>query len=267
MNRNKIACILQARISSTRLPGKILLNGFNKSLLLHTVERLKKSKKLDKIIIATTTLKIDDIIVDICKKNKLNVFRGHPTNLLSRYYNCAIKFKLKNIVRITSDCPLMDYRIIDLMIKKYNEKKIDYLSNIHPPTLPDGFDIEIFTFEALKKTYLSANQDFQKEHVTPFIWDNPKKFLIKNFVYKKIKNLYNKYRLTLDYKEDYYVISKIYNALYFKNKFFSLEDILKYINKNPSIMINKKFIKVNWYKDHLKKLKTIKKKDTKNIKN
>jgi spore coat polysaccharide biosynthesis protein SpsF len=161
----------------------------------------------------------------------------------------------------------MDYRIIDLMIKKYNEKKIDYLSNIHPPTLPDGFDIEIFTFEALKKTYLSANQDFQKEHVTPFIWDNPKKFLIKNFVYKKIKNLYNKYRLTLDYKEDYYVISKIYNALYFKNKFFSLEDILKYINKNPSIMINKKFIKVNWYKDHLKKLKTIKKKDTKNIKN
>ena len=176
MNRNKIACILQARLSSTRLPGKILLNGFDKPLLLHTVERLKKSKKLDKIVIATTTLKIDDIIVDICKKNKINFFRGHPTNLLSRYYNCAKKFNLKNIVRITSDCPLMDHRVIDLMIQKYNQKKIDYLSNIHPPSLPDGFDIEIFTFEILKKAYLFANQDFQKEHVTPYIWDNPKKF-------------------------------------------------------------------------------------------
>ena len=263
MKNSKFACILQARISSTRLPGKILLNGPSKPLLIHTIERLKKSKLFTKIIVATTTSKIDDIIFDLCKKNNIIVYRGHPTNLLNRYYNCAKKFKIKNIIRITSDCPLIDSDIIDLMIKRFNEKKIDYLSNIHPPSLPDGFDVEIFTFEALKKTFSSAREDFQKEHVTPFMWDQPKKFLVENFLCTKEKYLYEKYRLTLDYKEDYYVITKIYNALYSQNKFYTLQKILRYIKKNPKIMINKSLIKVNWYKNHLKKLKTIKKIDTK----
>jgi spore coat polysaccharide biosynthesis protein SpsF len=263
MNNNKIGCIIQARVLSSRLPAKILLNGFDKPLLLHTVERLKKSAKLDKIIVATTNLKIDNVIFNLCKKNKILVFRGHPTNLLNRYYNCAKKFKFKNIIRITSDCPLMDSKIIDVMIGKYKKLKVDYFSNVHPPTFPDGFDIEIFSFESLQKAFFNAKEDFQKEHVTPFIWDQPKKFIIKNYYYKKEKNLYNKFRLTLDYIEDYFVINQIYNALYLKNKYFSFEDVLKFIKKNPKIMVNRNLIKVNWYKNYLKNLKTIKKKDTK----
>jgi len=266
MKNKKIVCILQARISSSRLPAKVLLPGYNKPLLLHTVERLKKSKLISNTIVATTKLKIDDVIYELCKINNVDVFRGHPTNLLDRYFKCAKKFNTKIIVRITSDCPLMDYKIVDKMIKKFCSSEIDYLSNIHPPSLPDGFDIEVFSFDALKKTYHNAKKEFQKEHVTPYIWDNHNKFKVKNYSFSKKENYYEKYRLTLDYKEDFYVIWKIYNELFPKKKYFEFKDIMEYLKKNPKVLINKKFIKVNWYKDHYKKLKTINQSDTKFLK-
>ena len=266
MIKKKIVCILQARILSSRLPAKVLLPGYNKPLLLHTVDRLKKSKLISKVVVATTNLKIDNVIHKLCIKNKVNVFRGHPTNLLDRYFKCAKKFNAKTIVRITTDCPLMDYKIVDKVIKKFCSIKIDYLSNIHPPSLPDGFDIEVFSYEALKKTYYKAKKGFQKEHVTPYIWDNPNKFKVENYSFSKNKNYYEKYRLTLDYKEDFYVIWNVYNALFPKNKYFEFKDIIEYLKKNPKVLINKKFIKVNWYKDHYKKLKTINQFDTKFLK-
>ena len=126
MKNKKTICILQARITSSRLPGKILLPGYNKPLLLHTIERLKKSKLINDVVVATSKLKIDEIIFKICKKNKINVFRGHPTDLLDRYYRCARKYNANIIVRITSDCPLMDYKIVDKVIDKYYFSKADY---------------------------------------------------------------------------------------------------------------------------------------------
>ena len=162
MKIDKIGCIIQARVLSTRLPGKILLNGVDKPLLLHTIERLKQCKKLDMIIVATTNLKIDNVIFNLCKKNKILVFRGHPTNLLKRYYTCAKRFNLKNIVRITSDCPLIDYKLVDIMINKFAKLKIDYLSNVHPPSFPDGFDVEIFSFQAIQKHILKPRRIFRK---------------------------------------------------------------------------------------------------------
>ena len=143
---------------------------------------------IKKIVVATSNLKMDEIIYKICKKNRINIFRGHPNDLLSRYYNCAKKYKANTIVRITSDCPLMDYKIIDKIIKKFYSSNVDYISNTHPPVIPDGFDIEIFNFESLKKAFFKAKKNFQREHVTPYIWDNPKKFKIKNYdiFFKKI---------------------------------------------------------------------------------
>ncbi len=262
MKAKETICILQARMSSSRLPGKILLPGYNKPLLLHTIERLKKSKLINDVVVATSRLKIDEIIFKICKKNKINVFRGHPTDLLDRYYRCATKYNANTIVRISSDCPLMDYKIVDKVINKFYFSKVDYVSNIHPPTFPDGFDVEVFSYEILKKVFFEANKNFQREHVTPYIWDNPKKFKINNYRNSSNYNYYKKFRLTLDYKEDYYVIWKIYNKLYPLKKLFGLKDIIKYLKHNVHILINKKYLKVNWYRHHLTKLKTIKKKDT-----
>ena len=260
----KTKCILQARISSSRLWGKILLPGFDKPLLLHIIERLKKSKLLEDVIVATSLKDIDDVVFDICKKNKISVFRGHHTDLLSRYYYCAKKFKIGTIVRITSDCPLIDFTLVDKVIKFFNkDKEVDYVSNIHPPTYPDGYDIEVISFKALKKSFSEAKKNFEREHVTPYIWENPNKFKIKNFQNPMNKNLYKKYRLTIDYIEDFYVIFKIYQNLYPKKKFFDLKDILKYLNLNPKILVNKKYLGVNWYRHHLSKLKTVNKKDTK----
>ena len=262
MKRKAVTCIIQARISSTRLPGKILLPGYNKSLLMHMIERLKKSKLIKEIIIATTINKIDDLIVDLCKKNKIKYFRGNPTNLLDRYYKCAKKYKVENILRVTSDCPLMDSDLVDKVIKKYFLLKSDYMSNVHPPTFPDGFDIEVFNFKALKKTFSKAKKNYEKEHVTPYMWDNNKNFKVDNYL-NKGENSYNKFRLTMDYKEDYYLISKIFNSLYPKDKYFKLSKILNFLKRNNKILINQKLLKVNWYRHHLKELKTINNKDAK----
>ena len=256
----KIVCIVQARISSSRLPAKILLPGYDKPLLLHLIERLDKSKLINDVVIATSTNPLDDLIYDLCKLKKIKVFRGSLTNLLERYYKCAKKFNADHIVRITSDCPLIDPKIIDKMISKYLRlNNIDFLSNTHPPTFPDGFDVEIFKFSALQKAFKNAKKNYEKEHVTPFIWDNPKNFELSNY---KLKNddLYEKYRLTLDYKEDFFVIWSIFNKLYKKKKFFELKHILDYLKKNPNILKNNHFIKVNWYMNYHKSLKTINKK-------
>ena len=133
-----------------------------------------------------------------------------------RYYECAKFYKSDIVVRITSDCPLMDSKIIDEMIREFEKKNCDFLSNIHPPSYPDGFDVEIFSFKALSKARFNAKKNFQKEHVTPYIWDNPDKFVIENYWPHYIKKtLHNSYRLTLDYLEDFILIAKINYFIFF----------------------------------------------------
>ena len=263
----KIVCIVQARISSSRLPAKILLPGYNKPLLLHLIERLKKSSFINDVIVATSKNPLDDLIYDLCNLKKIKVYRGSLNDLLNRYYHCAKKHKADHIVRITSDCPLIDPKIIDLMIKKYlSLKNADFLSNTHPPSYPDGFDVEIFSFQALQKAFRSAKKNYEREHVTPFIWDNPKKFNIFNYTNLKNNELYKKYRLTLDYKEDFFVIWSIFNKLYKTKKYFELKHIINFLKKRPKILKNNHLIKVNWYKDHYNQLKTINKNDVKILK-
>lgn len=232
--KKKIHCIVQARLTSRRLPGKIFLTGYKKSLIDHLIERLNFSKKISKVIIATPKTNNHNYFKS--HFNKENIFYGSEKDVLERYYKCAKKFDSDIIIRITSDCPLMDYRIIDNMLEKFNKNKCDYLSNVHPPSYPKGFDIEIFTFEALEKTFNKAKKKFQREHVTPYIWDNPSLFKVLNFTPKNIrKNLYKNLRLTLDYLEDFILISIIFKNLYKKKKNFSFEDILNFLNKNKKI--------------------------------
>ena len=233
----KIICIIQARTGSSRLPGKVLLPGANnKPLLLNLYERISKSKYIDKIVIATTKLQNDFEIVKICKKNNIDYFRGSNKNVLDRYYKCALKYKANLILRVTADCPLLEYKFIDDFIYKSRKKNLNYFTNCHNRTFPKGYDLEIVDFKTLEYCKLNAKSKYDKEHVTPFIIRNLPSLKFGYIKYKK--NLYKKYRLTLDYKSDYLVIKNIFDNLYSKDKFFDLKKIIKYLDKSKMWKLN-----------------------------
>lgn len=222
----KIACIIQARSNSKRLPNKILKKISGKTVLEILISRLKKSKKIDKIIIATTNKKNDDIIIKIAQKNQVDYYRGNESNVLKRYYDCANKFNLDNILRITSDCPLSDKKLIDKMIGIYLTSKVDYISNTIKRTFPDGLDVEIFNFRALHQAFKYAKSKFEKEHVTQYFFKDKN---IKKINYKNDIDL-SKKRWTLDYHNDFLFISSVFN--YFKpDIYMDYKKILKYENK------------------------------------
>lgn len=239
----KISVIIQARIGSTRLPSKVLMKLEDKTILEHIVNRVKLSKYVNDIIIATTVNTEDEKIVKLAEKINVKYFRGSEEDVLGRYYHAAKQFESEIVVRITSDCPLVDYEILDKMlivfIEKYNKGNIDFLSNtdVVEATFPRGFDIEIFTFKALEKTFLEANKKYQREHVTPYIYENPDKFKLHGFA-NDVNN--SNYRLTVDTIEDFNVIKFIYSKCYSENKYFNLKDVLQLLRSYPEITdINK----------------------------
>ncbi len=232
-----IAAIVQARLGSTRLPGKILKEINNKPMLWHVVNRLSHSKLIDKIIVATTDLAEDDQVQNFCEENNFLFYRGSSEDVLSRYYNTAKSFDAKIIVRITSDCPVIDFSIIDKMLKEFisgtRMEKLDYLSNVLTRSFPRGLDTEIFTFTALEKAYNEAIQVYEREHVTPYIYNHPEIFTLRNFSYEKD---YSFHRWTVDTQEDFNLIENIYKSLYEKNKMFLFEDILKLFEEHPALI-------------------------------
>ncbi len=238
MEKNKrIAAIIQARINSKRLRGKILKKINNTRIIEILILRLKKSKKINDIIVACSNNKDDEKIIKICKKLKIKYFVGSEHNVLERYYNAAKKFKIQNIVRITSDCPLIDPFILDNLIEKYFSKKCDYASNTIDPTFPDGFDMEIFKFDLLKERYFKSVELTEKEHVTPGMLNNKK---YKYFSLKLDKD-FSMLRLTLDDKNDFKIIKKLFYN--FKNNLYiKLDQILNLYDQNP------KFFGLNSYK-------------------
>jgi len=230
VKNTKFSVIIQARMNSSRLKGKILMKIKNKTFLEILINRLKKSNKISKIIVATTNRYIDNKIIDFCKKKNIDYFRGPEKNVLKRYFLAAKKFNIKNIIRITSDCPLADPVLVDNFIQKFeNKKNLHYLSNINPPTFPNGFDVEIFTFKILK--YLNGQKltDYEKEHVT---------LKMKNSKFKKVniknKNNLSKLRVTLDDKRDLVFFKKLFKFLNYDYD-ISYRDILNLIKINPKL--------------------------------
>ncbi|MCB2297182.1 glycosyltransferase family protein [Clostridium tagluense] len=236
-----VVCIIQARIGSTRLPGKILKKICGKTILEHDIDRLKRVKNIDKIVIATTTLENDNVVVEEAKRLGVRYFRGSEDDVLSRYYYAAKGNNADIIVRITSDCPLIDSEVTEKIITHYinNKDKYDYVSNTIERTYPRGLDTEVFSLEALEKAFNEAVSQRDREHVTPYIWDN--NIIFKLEQYKNDIN-YSKLRWTLDTKEDFKLISKIYEYLFSENgnKFnmnailslYDLDGSLKEININ-----------------------------------
>ena len=160
--KNKYSVIIQARLGSARFPNKMIKKIGNKTIIEILIERIKRSKRINKIILATTKNKRDDKLEIISKKNGISCFRGNEENVLERFFKTSRKFKSDFFIRICGDCPLLDIRIIDQLIIQNEKKEYEYLSNINPPTFPDGFDVEIFSQKILKETYLNAKTKFDK---------------------------------------------------------------------------------------------------------
>lgn len=264
----KIVTIVQARTGSSRLPNKVLMPLSGKALILRMIERVQLSRLKGEIIVATTTDKSDDSIEEICFDNKVKVFRGHPKDLLDRHFKAALEYDADAVVKIPSDCPLIDPQVIDKVLKFYidNSDKYDYVSNLHPATYPDGNDVEIFSITALKVGWENAARELEREHTTPYFWENPDKFRIGNVEWETGLDYSMSHRFTIDYMEDYLFIKAVYDELYDSNPEFSINDILELLERKPEIKkLNEKYIGVNWYKNHLNELKTITKEQTKNI--
>ena len=262
----KVITAVQARLGSSRFPGKIMQPLAGEPLLVRLIERIKSAKYCGTVIVATTYNDIDDPVAELCKANKILCYRGHPTDLLDRHLNVGKLFNADAVVKIPSDCPLIDHAVIDKVIKFYldNYLSFDYVSNLHPATYPDGNDVEIFSMESLEKAWEEAEKDLEREHTTPYFWENPDKFKIGNVIWETGLDYSMSHRWTIDYKEDYLLIKNVYDELYNKNHVFSLEDILILLKEKPGISkINEKYVGVNWYRHHLNELKTISEKNTK----
>jgi spore coat polysaccharide biosynthesis protein SpsF len=238
----KIGIIIQARCNSKRFPNKILKKINNKETILEfQINRLLKSFQKENIIVATT--KKSQKIFEIIKKKKLSLFVGSENNVIKRYLDASKKFNLDIVVRLTSDCPLIDPRIIKNMLNYFKKKNIDYLSNTLPPSKsrwPDGSDVEIFTVKSLKKANKISVKRSDKEHVTNLLWEQ-KIFKSKNF-YKK-KNL-SMYKYSLDYKSELNLLKVIVKVLRGKKIIGSADQICKIISKNSKLL---KIMKKNMF--------------------
>jgi spore coat polysaccharide biosynthesis protein SpsF len=228
----KIAAIIQARMGSTRLPGKVLRKLFDYTVLGHTILRLSQVSEINEIIVATTTLSQDDAIVDEAKQQNVLFSRGSVDDVLSRYYEAALENNVDVIIRITSDCPLIDPSTIEKVLKHFKTEKVDYASNTLERSYPRGLDVEIFSMDALKRMYFEASKPEQREHVTPFIYQNPEMFRL--YSCRNVED-YSKYRWTLDTVEDWNLIHEIYHRLYHPGEIISFDEVIRLMKQYPEL--------------------------------
>ena len=229
----KIAAIVQARMSSSRLPQKVLMDLQGKPVIEQVCHQLSYSKLLNEIILATSSDSSDDPLIEWAKSKQIKYFRGDLNNVLKRFYDTAKYFNIEVIVRITADCPLIDPEIVDNVIEQYLNGNHDYFSNTNPPTFPDGLDTEVFSFTSLEKAFHQAELLSEIEHVTPFIRNHAEIFKIGNYS-SPIND--ERLRWTLDNEEDYKFISTVYKNLFDKNTYIAWRDVLKFLDANKEVI-------------------------------
>ncbi|MEM7799654.1 MAG: glycosyltransferase family protein [Chloroflexota bacterium] len=256
----KIVTVVQARKGSSRLPNKVLLPLVGEPLLLRMLERVSAASEVQEVVVATTDDSSDDEIESLCKAWGYPVYRGSSSDLLDRHYRVGERYQADAVVKIPSDCPLIDPNIIDRVYKFFIHQvpQYDYVGNLHPATYPDGNDVELMTMAALGRAWTEAMRPLEREHTTPYIWENPDLFKIGNVTWESGLNYSMSHRWTIDYEADYLFIKTVYEHLFPRNKTFGLVDILTLLANQPDIAdINAKYAGVNWYRHHLDELKTV----------
>ena len=241
-----VVAIVQARMSSTRLPGKVLIDIQGKPLLEHVVDRVSPSKLINQLVIATTANEKDKAIIDFAQRRGIAYYVGSEDDVLDRFYQTAKIYRVKTIVRITPDNPFKDPEVIDKVVGYYlnHKKSVDYVSNTIKPTYPEGLDVEVFSFTALEKAWREAKLPSEREHVTPYIWNHPELFHVANVENEEdLSHL----RWTLDYEEDLRFAREVYARLY-HGQVFLMEDILALLRAEPALrMINQGIARYEGY--------------------
>lgn len=228
-----VLAILQARMSSTRFPGKVLKEILGVPMIVRQIERIKNAKLVDRLVVATSEDISDDQLEELCKKNQIECYRGSLNDVLDRFYQAGSIYMPEHVVRLTGDCPLTDPTVIDKVIQTHIEGKYDYTSNTVEPTYPDGLDVEIFTWSSLQRAWEEAKLPSQREHVTLYIYQHPELFNICNI--KNDADL-SYLRWTVDEIADFLLIKDIYENLYPANPTFTTSEILEYYQKNKTLL-------------------------------
>jgi spore coat polysaccharide biosynthesis protein SpsF len=253
--------VVQARTGSSRLPGKVLLPVAGAPVLVRMLERVLAARTRFDMVVATTDRPEDDALAERVRRFGARVFRGHPTDLLDRHYRAAAAFRAEAVVKIPSDCPLVDPAAIDAVLGAFlaDPGRYDFVSNLHPPSWPDGNDVEVVTFAALEQAWHSATAPHEREHTTPYVWDRPERFRTFNVAWEKGLDLSLTHRFTLDYPDDYSFVAAVYEALWRRDRpAFALADILALLEERPELRDwNARYAGVNWYRHHLADLRTV----------
>lgn len=240
---------LQARVDSTRFPRKVLKKILNKTIIELIIERLKEIKNIERIILVTGSLEKNKELVDESKRLNLDHFCGNEENVLDRFYKASLEFNSDNIIRITADCPLIDFKLINKGMRFFLANDYDVLSINRVRTFPDGFDFEVFSRDVLETSWKENKSKFDNEDIFYHTFISPTTYMLsdkfRNYDLTNKTNL-SHIRLTLDYPQDFDLIKKIYEALYRITPLFSMDDIIKFLNKNSELLeINKKHTNFN----------------------
>ena len=232
----RIVAVIQAGMASTRLPGKVLLPAAGRPLLEHMLGRVAQANELDDLVVATTTDLADEPIRSLTARLGVACVSGHPTDLIDRHLEAADRMAADVVVKIPSDCPLIDPAVIDEVVGHYRQHRAvyDYVSNLHPATWPEGNDVEVLPRHVLGEAWTDAKLLFEREHTTPFVWDNPQRYHLGNVTMTGGRDLSTSHRLTLDSHEDYLLIAAVVKALERSDgRAFSVSTIVDFLDAHP----------------------------------
>jgi spore coat polysaccharide biosynthesis protein SpsF (cytidylyltransferase family) len=251
-----VTAIVQARMKSSRLPGKVMREIEGRPMLWHVVKRLKKARLVGRIIIATSNREIDTPILKLGRALRLDCYAGSEQDVLDRYYRAATNFGADIIVRITADCALIDPHIVDDVIRRYMQGDCDYVANTLKWTYPDGVDVEVFSYAVLEKAWREARWASEREHVTPYIRKNPDKFRLVNI---ESGTDLSRFRWSVDREEDLEFVRQVFRHLYQEGQIFYMEDVLKLIEKYPQLAdINRDIVANEGYQKSLREDRIVK---------
>jgi spore coat polysaccharide biosynthesis protein SpsF len=228
--------LLQVRMGSRRLPGKALLPALGRPLLWYNLERIRAAKHVSRVILLTSTDPADDILAELARQWGVEIHRGALDDVLDRTYGCARAFGLAVFAKCTADNPLIDPAVVDAVIAGFGSRasELDYFSNNHPPTWQDGQEVEVIRTAALEQAWREARAPHQREHVTPFLWEQPERFRCGNLA-RETDDWYREYRWTLDFPEDYEVIRTVIEELHPARQQFSTADIMALMERRPEL--------------------------------